>query len=142
LRFGENQGLPVTLSEGDDAELTYIGLDFPVQTGKVKTFDLRKTSNSQYFNGSTAFRPENLGEHSSLLARFFYGPGIGTTDLGLSKSTQIKEGVAFLFRAEFFNIFNRTNFNNPSGNITSGNFGNVTSARDPRIGQVAAKITF
>jgi hypothetical protein len=134
-------GLPVTLSEGDDAGLTYIGLDFPVQIGAVKTQNPRNPTH-QYFNANTAFRPENLGEHSSLPARFFAGPGIETTDFGLSKSTKIKEGVSFLFRAEFFNIFNHTNFNNPSGNITSGNFGNITSARSPRIGQLAAKVTF
>ncbi len=134
-------GLPVTLSEGDDAGLTYIGLDFPVQVAPVQTMNPRKNGN-QFFNASTAFRAENLGEHSSLPARFFGGPGIETTDLGLSKVTPIREGVSFLFRAEFFNIFNHANFNNPGGNITNGNFGLVTSARDPRIGQVAAKITF
>jgi hypothetical protein len=134
-------GLPVTLSEGDDAGLTYIGLDFPVQVAPVQTMNPRK-NNNQYFNGGTAFRAENLGEHSSLPARFFPGPGIETTDLGISKVTPIREGVSFLFRAEFFNIFDHANFNNPTGNITSGSFGLITSARDPRIGQVAAKITF
>jgi hypothetical protein len=134
-------GLPITLSEGDDAGLTYIGLDFPVQIAPVQTMNPRKNGN-QYFNGGTAFRAENLGEHSSLPARFFPGPGIQTTDLGISKVTPIREGVSFLFRAEFFNIWNHANFNNPTGNITSGSFGLITSARDPRIGQVAAKITF
>jgi hypothetical protein len=134
-------GLPVTLSEGDDAGLTYIGLDFPVQIGKVKTQNPRNATN-QFFNASTAFRPENLGEHSSLPQRFFAGPGIQTTDLGVSKTTPIREGVSFLIRGEFFNVFNHANFANPTGNITSGNFGNITSARDPRIGQVAAKVTF
>ena len=134
-------GLPITLSEGDDAGLTYIGLDFPVQVAPVQTMNPRKNGN-QYFNGSTAFRPENLGEHSSLPARFFPGPGIETTDLGISKVTPIKEGVSFLFRAEFFNIFNHANFINPSGNITNGTFGIITSARDPRIGQVGGKIIF
>jgi hypothetical protein len=102
-----------------------------------------RKNNNQFFNGGTAFRAENLGEHSSLPARFFAGPGIETTDLGISKTTPIREGVSLLFRAEFFNIFNHANFNNPGGNITStSSFGIITSARDPRIGQVAAKITF
>jgi hypothetical protein len=68
-------------------------------------------------------------------------PGIFTTDLGLSKSTALKERVSLLFRAEFLNIFNHTSFINPSDNITSGNFGTITSERDPRIGQLAAKVT-
>lgn len=136
-------GLPVTLSENDDAGLTfYPGLDFPVQIGKVKTMDPRKNG-GYFFNGSTAFRSEQLGEHSATPTRFFAGPGIFTTDLSASKSTRITEGVSFLLRVEFFNIFNRTNFNNPVGNITnSSQFGQVISARDPRIGQIAAKLVF
>jgi hypothetical protein len=134
-------GLPVTLTENDDAGLTFISTDFPVQIAPVKTQNPRNATNT-YFNASTAFRAENPGEHSSLPARFFFGPGITNTDLGLSKSTRIKEGVALLFRAEFFNTFNHANFSNPVGNITSGNFGNITSAGSPRIGQLAAKVTF
>ncbi len=47
--------------------------------------------------------------------------------------------MELLFRAEFFNLFNHTQFNNPVGSFTSGNFGYVTSARDPRIGQMSLK---
>jgi hypothetical protein len=45
-------------------------------------------------------------------------------------------------RAEFFNVFNHAQFNNPVGNFTASNFGQITSAAGPRIGQVAAKIRF
>jgi hypothetical protein len=55
------------------------------------------------------------------------------------KRTVIKEHYAFDVRFEFFNIFNHAQFNNPGGNITGSSFGIVTSARDPRIGQVSAK---
>ena len=44
--------------------------------------------------------------------------------------------------AEFFNIFNHTQFNNPTGNFSSGTFGQVTSARPPRIGQLSAKFVW
>ena len=46
------------------------------------------------------------------------------------------------FRAEFFNVFNHTQFNNPSGDFSSSQFGVVTSARDPRIGQLSLKFLF
>jgi hypothetical protein len=42
-------------------------------------------------------------------------------------------------RFEFFNIFNHAQFMNPDGNISDTNFGIVTQALDPRIGQVSAK---
>jgi hypothetical protein len=47
-----------------------------------------------------------------------------------------------MFRFELFNAFNHAQFLNPSGNVTSGNFGRVSEARDPRIGQVALKFIF
>ena len=50
--------------------------------------------------------------------------------------------MALEIRAEFFNIFNHTQFTNPVGNITNPQFGQVTSTRDPRIGQVSAKFVF
>jgi hypothetical protein len=102
----------------------------------------RRNALHPYFNRATTLRSENLGEHSALPARFFAGPGILSTDLGLSKSTAIKDGVSPVFRAEFFKVFNHPSFNNPLDSIIRGNFGNITRAREPRIGQLAAKIAF
>jgi hypothetical protein len=45
-------------------------------------------------------------------------------------------------RFEFFNTFNHTQFVNPSGNINNSAFGVVTAAQNPRIGQVALKVSF
>jgi hypothetical protein len=42
-------------------------------------------------------------------------------------------------RLKFFNLFNHAQFNNPNGNFASSQFGYVTSARDPRIGQMSLK---
>jgi hypothetical protein len=52
--------------------------------------------------------------------------------------------MAFEIRAEFFNVFNHTQFNNPDGNfsIFGDTMGQVTSAREPRIGQISAKFYF
>jgi len=41
-----------------------------------------------------------------------------------------------------FNLFNRANFGNPSGAFSSAAFGQITSANDPRIMQVALKFVF
>jgi hypothetical protein len=45
-------------------------------------------------------------------------------------------------RAEFFNLFNRVNFNLPNTNFLSGDFGQITSAGDPRRVQLGAKLHF
>ncbi len=83
-----------------------------------------------------------LGTFGTADRRFFHGPGIINTDFAMSKRIPVKESMAFELRGEFFNIFNHTQFNNPSGNISSSTFGVVTSARDPRIGQVSAKFVW
>src|SRR5256885_13486728 len=45
--------------------------------------------------------------------QFFHGPGINITDFGISKRTMIREAMGIEIRAEFFNLFNHANFNNP-----------------------------
>jgi hypothetical protein len=45
-------------------------------------------------------------------------------------------------RWELFNSLNRPNFLNPNASFSSAAFGRLTSARDPRIMQVAAKFYF
>ena len=133
-------GFPVTLSESDDHSLTAIGLDFPNLVGPVVTQNPRNSGPgpNTYFLPS-AFAPEAIGQTGNSASRFFHGPGIINTDFGITKITRITESTSFQFRAEFFNIFNHANFNNPVGNITSSQFGEVTSAMAPRIGQISAK---
>jgi hypothetical protein len=50
---------------------------------------------------------------------------------------QVGAAVGLRHRSEFFNFFNHTQFNNPNGNFNNSLFGYVSSARDPRIGQIA-----
>jgi hypothetical protein len=78
------------------------------------------------------------------------GPGRDNWNLALFKSFVISEsrGSAFQFRAESFNTWNHTQFGGPgqlggfSNNFGAGNFGQVTSAFDPRVFQLGAKLIF
>jgi hypothetical protein len=88
------------------------------------------------------FSQENLGFIGTADNRFFHGPGIANYDLALLKDLPLTERFRLQFRGEFFNVFNHAQFLNPSGNINGGTFGLITSARDPRIGQVAVKLLF
>lgn len=45
-------------------------------------------------------------------------------------------------RAEFFNLFNRTNFRAPNGNRTAAAFGTITQTYDPRQVQLGVKVNF
>jgi hypothetical protein len=46
------------------------------------------------------------------------------------------------FRGEFFNLTNRTNFNNPNANRSSNDFGRISSTQIPRQVQFALKLIF
>ncbi len=138
-------GFPVTLSETDDLSLvgTIGNTDTPNVIAPVTIQDPRNAGPSglpnQFFSISS-FTLGPLGGFGTANRRFFHGPGIINTDFALHKVTRIWENTSLEFRAEFFNIFNHAQFVNPEGNITSSQFGEVTSARDPRIGQLSLKV--
>ena len=83
---------------------------------------------------------------------FFGNAGIGTIrgpseksfNVAVFKNFPIKERAHFEFRAEAFNVANHTNFSSTgiSTSVGSGNFGEVTSALDPRIFEFAVKLVF
>ena len=50
--------------------------------------------------------------------------------------------MGYEFRAEFYNIFNNVNFGNPDSGLQDSDFGYISSAGDPRILQVALKLSF
>jgi hypothetical protein len=140
-------GFPVTLSETDDKSLCGCnGVDVPNYNGQpIHFFDPRKSANHQFFS-TDPFSSENLGVPGNANRRFFHGPGINNWDLALHKSTRIGERTALEFRAEFFNAFNHAQFtaqsSSPSGQINSSTFGQISGARDGRIGQMALKFSF
>lgn len=78
----------------------------------------------------------NFGKHA------VSGPGSFNFDMSVFKNTSIGERFTLQFRTEFFNILNYTNFNNPSGSLTSGTFGQITSADRAREIQFALKLLF
>jgi hypothetical protein len=70
------------------------------------------------------------------------GPGTWQFDMAVSRSFQIREQQKVEFRAEAFNLTNSVHWGNPVTNLNSGNFGQITSAAEPRIMQFALKYIF
>ena len=142
-------GFPVQMnqSEGDLTLWGSSATDMPNRVGPVQVVNPRKANpNCPTTDGTGCyFLPDAFAENSTpgtfgtANRRFFHGPGFNNTDFGLLKHTVIRENLAFDVRMEFFNIFNHTQFNNPSGNISDTSFGIVNSTRDPRIGQFSLK---
>ncbi len=70
-------------------------------------------------------------------------PGQFNFNLSLFKNIPFKEGGPMLqLRFETFNTFNHTQFNGVDAGSTDANFGQVTSAYDPRRLQLGAKFSF
>jgi Carboxypeptidase regulatory-like domain len=69
-------------------------------------------------------------------------PGLFNWNIALFKDFPIHEALHLQFRAESFNTFNHTEFNQVDGGSNDGNFGRVTSTADPRVLQFGAKLLF
>jgi hypothetical protein len=74
------------------------------------------------------------------------GPGQNNVDLSLAKTFSIHDQLHLELRADAFNALNHSQWTGINTTYPSANalfpFGMVTSAREARIGQVAAKLSF
>jgi carboxypeptidase family protein len=98
---------------------------------------------NEWFDTS-AFTAPAVGAWGNAGHNSLRGPGRQNWNLALFKSFVISEahGTRFEFRAESFNTWNHTEFNQVSTALGSSNFGQVTSAFDPRVFQLGAKLYF
>jgi hypothetical protein len=67
----------------------------------------------QYFNPNAFIQPL-ANTYGNAPRNFLQGPGLAETDISVGKKFLFTERINLQFRAELFNIFNRTNFNNPN----------------------------
>ena len=63
-------------------------------------------------------------------------------DVALSRAFRFQESQRLEFRVEAFNLTNSFRPQNPANSLTSGLFGQIRSAYDPRILQFALKYVF
>jgi hypothetical protein len=72
----------------------------------------------------------------------FIGPGRVNFTTSLYKSFDVTERAHFEFRAESFNTFNHTQFQNIGTSTGGGNYGQVTSDWAPRVLELGGKFVF
>jgi hypothetical protein len=77
--------------------------------------------------GSTA--PTVYTGLGSMQRNAFTGPGFADLDISGEKETRIFENLSFTLRADAFDILNHPNFGQPSGNVQSTSFGQITATR-------------
>jgi hypothetical protein len=97
----------------------------PVVTGKP----------NQWFNPA-AFVVPTPGTYGNLGRGTLTGPGLADVDFSLFKNTSITEKTNLQFRAEFFNILNRSNYGPPSTTVFS-----ITPGAPPAVSPSAGLIT-
>jgi Carboxypeptidase regulatory-like domain len=117
------------------------------QSGNGNTFNPDRPNVNPSFQGAlktgkvdqwfdpTAFTLPTLGTWGNVGRGVLDGPGLAELDFSVFKTTRITERSSVLFRAEFFNITNRTNFNLPNPIIFSG------STISPSAGKITSTTT-
>ena len=93
------------------------------------------------------------GTYGNLGRDAIFGPGFGAVDFSIFKRTPITERIMTELRIEILNLFNRTNWANPTASFASASFGELTQTRngssapglgfgEPRNVQLGLKIIF
>jgi hypothetical protein len=103
------------------------------------------TSRTAYTTGvftSGQFTVPTAGTEGNQKFNQFRNPAFISSDFSLYKNTHLTERFVFQIRFEFYNIFNHPNFQNTQGDVTAGNFGQVTGQTLPRWWQIGGKISF
>jgi hypothetical protein len=84
------------------------------------------------------FAPALAGRVGTSGRNQYYGPGLQNLDVAAAKVFRVSEAGQLQLRADFFNLFNHTNFANPVSDMSNASFGRITqtlgSAVSPATG--------
>lgn len=137
-------GTPLNVTSGIDNSRTGQGLDRPnyvtgtaIYTGNK----VQRRANLGYLN-KAAFTQNAVGTFGNVGRNSFRQPNYYNLDLSLSRNFNVYERLKLQMRIEGFNVFNHPFLNGFTTTVSSGTFGNATTAADPRIFQAAAKFSF
>jgi hypothetical protein len=135
-----SSGAPLTITSGADRALSGLGNQTADRVLDEVYEDRSGGLNTQYFNRA-AFALPALGSYGN--TDFFSMRGFATWNLDVALSRLFSLGTHRIeARWEVFNPFNVAIPNDPNTALSSPVFGRVTTMRDPRIMQFAAKYVF
>jgi hypothetical protein len=122
--------------------------DVPQQLSQITLGNPRVRNGNGYStyitNGTTAFTAEPLGSFGNVHRDPYHGPGLNNTNMILAKNFIIssERGISLQLRMESDNVFNHTQFSNPTSTYGSSIFGQITGGAAGRQSQLATKIYF
>ncbi len=140
-------GGPLTVTSGVDNSGTALNRDradlvgAPYGPGACSGYTTGLPCKSYLVTSSFAVNPK--GTFGDIKKGSLVGPDYVDWDASVIRNFNMNERVSLQFRAEYFNVLNHTNFSDPgTTKASSGSFGRITGANDPRIGQLALKLAF
>jgi hypothetical protein len=95
-----------------------------------------------YFNTQNAVNLTAVGVQGNSETHTVENPGYQDYDLSVYKSWRFGEAANLTFRSDFFNAFNRVNFQSVSTYDLASNFGDVSGAYDAREIQFSLRLSF
>jgi hypothetical protein len=121
--------------------------DVPVQTGPLVRENPRVRSATTGYGTwflPTSFAAEPLGGFGNISRDPYHGPGTNNTNVLIAKNFALSSDGArrLQIRMESDNVFNHTQFTNPTSTYGSSSLGFVTGTGSARQTQLAAKIYF
>lgn len=152
------EGNPLTFTNMNSTNLFGISSDFAYYdasasgcNGRIGLGGSVNSRLGEYFNTNCFTNPPTISADGgtgfgNIGPGILRGPDQRNVDLALTKMTPLGRGEHYSleFRAEFFNVFNTTQFANPDTAFSDGPaFGAITGTSvAPRIGQLALKLHF
>jgi hypothetical protein len=136
-------GLPLTVKSGKDPALNGDNLEDADLVGSPKLPGGRSKAAqiSEWFN-TAAFAQPATGTYGTAGASILTAPGLWDTDFAMFKVFNIREGLRFQIRGEFYNIFNHAALGPPNTTLSNGSFGKITSTGNPRVVELGAHLEF
>jgi carboxypeptidase family protein/TonB-dependent receptor-like protein len=95
------------------------------------------------FYDPAAFAPVTRVGYGNVGRNILLGPGTVNMDFSLFRTVKITERYDVQFRVDASNLFNSPHFNNPNGDLTSGSFMEINSAKfDERQFRFGLRLAF
>jgi hypothetical protein len=134
-------GVPVAVTQTTNFNaFAGFGVQRPNQIADP-TLPADRRTPSQWFN-TAAFAIAPVFTIGSATRNPIRGPSYREVDFALIRRVPVHAGTSLELRAEIFNLFNTPNLGAPNAVAGAANFGTITSALDPRVGQLAVKLLF
>jgi hypothetical protein len=144
LIFTMKSGTPFSILSGVDNALSGVAGQWATYRGGgyyLPNPGNKKQRIAKWFNTS-AFTANAIGTVGTPLRNRLSGPGYFDLDYSLFKTLPLSDRVGLQLRGELFNALNHPNLGVPNATANSTLFGQISTAGDPRIVQIAARIQF